>query len=114
MDGLHNGLPAIAAGNTDAVLTKAKNVWEVGHKVRIGPLELIVMEHLPQRRPGLARGYLLRTMDGAKRYEWAPYQGLRLVYGTRSKNSRKRDTRVRQVEVAPRPGLWARLQAAFH
>lgn len=54
---------------------KAKQIWEIGNIVKVGFLMLKVTGK--KQIPGIdQQGYLLESIDGSKKYDYAPFNGL--------------------------------------
>lgn len=58
------------------MITKSKQVWEVGHTVKVGFLSLIVISKEPTPGDWLPDAYLLASHDGNRQYRFVPHNGL--------------------------------------
>lgn len=61
------------------MITKSKQVWEVGEAVKVGFLTLIVTGKQPTPGDYMPDAYLLCSRDGQKRYRFVPHNGLERV-----------------------------------
>ena len=58
------------------MITKSKQVWEVGKIVKVGFLSLIVTGREPTPGDYMPDAYWLCSKDGTKRYRFVPHNGL--------------------------------------
>lgn len=58
------------------MITKSKQVWEVGSTVKVGFLTLRVIEKEPTPGDYMPDAYILESLKGDKSYRFVPHNGL--------------------------------------
>lgn len=58
------------------MITKSKQVWEVGHSVKVGFLTLRVTAKIPTPGDFAPDEYHLESADGSRLYSFVPHNGL--------------------------------------
>jgi hypothetical protein len=58
------------------MITRSKQVWEVGSTVKVGFLSLVVTEKEPTPGDYMPDAYHLRSQDGSRTYRFVPHNGL--------------------------------------
>jgi len=93
---------------------RVKQDFSVGNTVTIGGAKYRVTGHKPAPRKGEAAIVELVTHDLARRYEWQPFRGLRVI-GAPPKRIRKRRGKAREATTPQvvRVSLWSRMVRAL-
>ena len=60
------------------MITKSKQVWEIGNQVKVGFLILTISAKEPTPRDGLPDAYLLQDGKG-RTYRFVPHNGLERI-----------------------------------
>jgi hypothetical protein len=60
------------------MITKTKQNWEIGNIVKVGFLTLRVVS-VKAIKDGMPDIYTLENLNGTKRYEFTPYNGLERI-----------------------------------
>lgn len=61
------------------MIKNSKQVWEVGSKVKVGFMSLVVLAKEPTPGDYMPDAYLLESLDGQKQYRFVPHNGLERV-----------------------------------
>jgi hypothetical protein len=94
---------------------KQRQDFSLGNTVRIGTASYRVAGHKPAPKKGEAPIVELVSHDLARRYEWQPHRGLRLVDGVpkRVRKRRKAGKGAQAPQRVERVTLWSRVVRAF-
>jgi hypothetical protein len=113
--------PAPAGQEGHVEQQKAKQSWEPGSRITLGGREYFVQGREETAPKGLARAYILSTVDQTRQYKWRPFRGLELMNGQKPIRPRRRrpaakgakPAAAKPAKMVAKGSLWERLKAHF-
>jgi len=62
------------------MVRNSKQNWEVGQTVKVGFLSLRITAKIPTPGDYAPDAYAMESLDGSKKYEFVPHNGLHRIY----------------------------------